>query len=196
VTPPRTGETRARILEAAVVCVERRGLAKTSLEDVANQAGLSRATLYRWFEGGRDQLITETVAWETRRFLTRLAEAIGSQDNLEDQLVQGLVFGHQAVLDHVLLQRILSSEPEVFLTEFHATLPALDQLTRDYFVELLGRARLRPDLDVALAAEYLARLFVSYLGSQGSWDLSDRDAVRALVRTQFLAGIQAPEPTG
>ena len=48
-----------------MACIERWGLAKTSLEDVATEAGLSRATLYRWFAGGRDQLITETVAWET-----------------------------------------------------------------------------------------------------------------------------------
>ena len=122
-SPAPVGDTRTRILEAAVACIERWGLAKTSLEDVATEAGLSRATLYRWFAGGRDQLITETVGWETARFMTRLAEAIAPEPDLEAKLVEGLMFGHQAVRDHVLLQRILNSEPELFLTEFHSSVP-------------------------------------------------------------------------
>src|SRR6476660_8543910 len=41
--------TRTRLLQATLSCVERWGLEKTSLEDVARQAGLSRATVYRYF---------------------------------------------------------------------------------------------------------------------------------------------------
>jgi len=185
-------DTRTRILEAAVACVERWGLAKTTLEDVATEAGLSRATLYRWFVGGRDQLITETVAWETGRFMTRLVEVIEAQAGLEDKLVHGLMFGHRAVHDHLLLQRILNSEPELFLTEFHSTVPVLDELARDYLVQQLGHEQLRPGVDVDGAAEYLSRLFLSYLGSHGRWDLADRDQVRRLVRTQLLAGVLVP----
>ena len=99
------------------------------------------------------------------------------------------MFGHQAVHDHVLLQRILNSEPELFLTEFHSTVPVLDELARDYLVQQLGHEQLRPGVDVDWAAEYLSRLFLSYLGSHGRWDLADRDQVRHLVRTQLLAGV-------
>lgn len=186
---PVAGDTRTRILEAAVACIERWGLAKTSLEDVASEAGVSRATLYRWFEGGRDQLITETVAWETARFMTRLAEAIAPEPDLEAKLVRGLMFGHQALAHHLLLQRILGSEPAAFLTEFHHTVPALDQLARAYIVEQLAHERLRPGVDVDWAAEYIARLFLSYLGSPGSWDLADPVQVTRLVRLQLLGGV-------
>ena len=172
-----------------MACIERWGLAKTTLEDVATEAGLSRATVYRWFAGGRDQLITETVGWETARFMTRLVEAVAPEPDLESKLVRGLMFGHQAVHDHLLLQRILNSEPALFLTEFHSSVPALDQLARAYIVEQLGHERLRPGVDVDWAAEYIARLFLSYLGSHGSWDLADPDQVRRLVRTQLLGGV-------
>ena len=46
-------------------------------------------------------------------------------------------------------------------------------------------------MDVDWAAEYIARLFLSYLGSHGSWDMADRDQVRRLVRTQLLGGVVA-----
>ena len=186
---PPAADTRTRILEAAVACVERWGLAKTSLEDVATEAGLSRATVYRWFEGGRDQLISEAVAWEIGRFLTDLADAVEPEPDLEAKLVRGLVWGHRAIEEHTLLQRILGTEPELLLHELQNTIPVMTQLVQAYLVELLGRERLRAGVDVGEAAAYVGGLFLSYLGSQGGWDLSDEDAVRRLVRTQLLAGV-------
>ena len=115
--PRAAVDTRTRILEAAVTCIERWGLAKTSLEDVANEAGLSRATVYRYFAGGRDELVAETIAWEVA--VLRPAGRRGrARGGIEDKLVRGLVFGHQAIDDHLLLQRVLSTEPEVFLADF------------------------------------------------------------------------------
>jgi len=185
-------DTRTRILEAAVVCVERRGLAKTSLEDVATEAGVSRATLYRWFDGGRDQLISETVAWEIGRFLGELAEAVEPEPDLEAKLVRGLVWGHRAVEEHALLQRILGTEPEPLHHELQSTIPVMTQLVQAYVADLLGREALRPGVDVDEAATYVGGMFLSYLGSQGGWDLRDETAVRRLVRTQLLAGVLEP----
>jgi AcrR family transcriptional regulator len=41
-----------RVLDAAKVCIERWGMAKITIDDIANEAGVSRATLYRLFPGG------------------------------------------------------------------------------------------------------------------------------------------------
>lgn len=182
-------DTRTRILEGAVACVERWGLAKTSLEDVANEAGLSRATVYRYFAGGRDQLISEAIGWEVAKYLGRLSDAIAPEVGVEAKLVRGLVFGHQAIDEHLLLQRVLSSEPEVFLAGFQPTMPAMAALVQAEARRLLDDERLRPDIDPDEAAGYLSGLFLSYLGNPGHWDLTDEAAVRRLVRTQFLAGI-------
>ena len=46
----------ARVLDAAKACVERWGMAKLTIDDIANAAGVSRATLYRMFPGGKDVL--------------------------------------------------------------------------------------------------------------------------------------------
>ena len=45
---------RDRLLEATYRCVERFGMAKTTIDDVAKESGVSRATIYRQFAGGRD----------------------------------------------------------------------------------------------------------------------------------------------
>jgi len=187
-------DTRTRILEAAVACIERWGLAKTSIEDVATEAGLSRATVYRYFAGGRDELVSETIGWEVAAYLGRLADAVEPEQGIEAKLVRGLVFGHQAIDDHLLLQRVLSTEAELFLADFHPVMPVMAELLRAEALRLLADEQLRPGIDAEEAAGYVTGQFLSYLGSPGQWDLTDERSVRRLVRTQFLAGILAAAP--
>ncbi|MBI2705105.1 MAG: TetR/AcrR family transcriptional regulator [Actinobacteria bacterium] len=180
---------RARLLDAALACIDRWGLAKTSLEDIANEAGLSRATVYRYFPGGRDQVISETITWEVGHFFARLGEEVADLPDIAAKLERGLVFGHQAIVEHRLLQQVLSTEPEEFLEELSETTPLVHAVVCAYLADLLRHERLRTGIDVDTAADYLARLFFSYLGSQGHWDLTNPDEAKRLVATQFLPGI-------
>ena len=62
---PDASMTR-RAAAALLTCIARYGLAKTTLDDVAREAGCSRATLYRYFDGKHD-LVQRTTAGELRR---------------------------------------------------------------------------------------------------------------------------------
>jgi AcrR family transcriptional regulator len=53
-------ETRARLLESALEVLDRDGLAALSMDEVADRAGVSRATLYRTFPG-KQALFAELV---------------------------------------------------------------------------------------------------------------------------------------
>ena len=86
------GDARLRILEATYTCVARYGLAKTTVEDAARVSGMARATIYRYFPGGRDQLVAEVIAWEAERFFERLAAAVGDTEGLEELLEEALFF--------------------------------------------------------------------------------------------------------
>ena len=182
-------DTRTRLLEASLACVERSGLRDTSLDDVARQAGMSRATVYRYFPGGREQLVSDTVTFEVGNFLRRLGEAVAGEPDLAGRLRTGLVFGHRAVVDHGLLQQVLHTERDVFLRELADAGPLMLATVRAYLREQLDGERLEPGVSADEAAEHLARLFLSYLGSHGRWDMTDPAAVNRLVRTYLLAGI-------
>src|SRR5437763_2557423 len=82
---------RERILEAGYTCVARYGLAKTTVEDVARASGLSRATLYRYFPGGRDQLLRDVIASETGRLFGRLAEAVAGATGVRSLVAAALM---------------------------------------------------------------------------------------------------------
>lgn len=188
---PDPGDTRIRLMGATLRCVERWGLAKTSVENVATEAGLSRATIYRHFPGGREQLVTETVTWEVANFFRRVEAVVAAAPDLHAKLVDGIVFGHRAILEHGLLQRVLSTEPDDLLAELSVSTPLVGGVVRSYVRELLRAEPLRDGVDADEAADYIARLYLSYLGSHGQWDLADRAEVERLVRTQFTAGILA-----
>ena len=181
--------TRQRILGAAYACVARSGLARTSLDSAAKEAGLSRATVYRYFPGGRDQLVDEVITWEVGRFFARLAAAIDDAPDFTTRLERGLVAAHEALEHHEVLQQVLQTEADQLLPPLATTMPIVHAVMRDDFAERLADERLRPGVDVVDAADYLARMVLSLIGTQGRWNLEDRDAVRRLVREQLLAGI-------
>ena len=63
-----------RILDAATALVARWGVTKTSLADVAKEAGCSRATLYRSFPGGKQQLFAAVGHRELAGYVDAIVE--------------------------------------------------------------------------------------------------------------------------
>lgn len=185
---------RDRVLAAVVACAGRVGLARTTVDEVAREAGVSRASIYRWFPGGRDQLIDEGVTWEVGRFLGRLSEAVAGEPDLRSRLVRALAFGHRAIAEHAVLQRLLATEPGGLLPQLQQTAPLVLALLREELArQVAAEPRLRPGVDPEEAGDWLARMVLSFLVEQGRWDLTDDAEVARLVATQLLAGIVLPE---
>jgi AcrR family transcriptional regulator len=183
--------TRDRIMDAVVACVDRGGLAGFALEDVAAEAGVSRATIYRHFDGGRDQLVREAVTREVARFWTDLALAVEDIDDLESRLVVGMMLARERLQTHDLLQRLLAMEPDEFLPALFESDPLVHLVVRDYLRDLLTAQPLAAGVELDDAADYLSRMLLSHIGSPGRRDMSDEQQVRRLVRTQYLAGVLA-----
>jgi AcrR family transcriptional regulator len=183
-------DVRERLMQATYDCVARWGLAKTTVEDVAKQAGMSRATVYRYFPGGRDELIGAVVAWEFSRFFLRLYEEVRDADTLEEVMERGLVFAHKAILEHEVLQRVLQTEPETLLPRMTVEANETHKLVAAFLAPYLIRHGMVEGVDLTAAADFLARMVLSYIGSPGRWDLTDPAQVARLVRAELLAGIR------
>jgi TetR/AcrR family transcriptional repressor of uid operon len=186
-------DVRQRLLTSTYTCVSRYGLAKTTVEDVVKESGVSRATIYRQFPGGREELLRETVGWEIGRYFIRLADHVQDAPDLAHLLEDGLVYARRSLLEHELLQKILVTEPERLLgllsTEAAKTLPFIADFLLPYLTREQVAGKLRADVDLDRAAEYLARAVLSLIGAPGSFDLEDPDQVHALVRRELLGGM-------
>src|SRR5437868_2805572 len=77
--------TAERLLDATDRLVQRIGIGKTSMADVARAAGVARGTLYRYFES-REVLFDALTRRATDRFFAGAAAAMDGQPSLSEQL--------------------------------------------------------------------------------------------------------------
>ncbi len=184
---------REKVLAATYACVARFGMGKTTIDDVVKESGVSRASIYRLFPGGKDQLLRETVGWEMNRFFGRLAEAVYDSPDFASLLEDGLVFAHRSIQEHEVLRKVLETEPERLLplitVEQHRVLGFITAFLLPYLEREQEAGRVRPGVDLEGAADFVARMILSLIGSPGRWDMDDPDQVRTLVREEILGGI-------
>jgi AcrR family transcriptional regulator len=190
-----SSRARERVLAGTYACIARVGIGKTTMEDAARESGVSRATVYRLFPGGRDELLRDTVGWEMARFFARLGDELGSAPSFAEFLERALPYARTQVLDHEVLQKVLETEPErlmpLLTVEQHRVLAYITA----YFLPLLERDRaaglLRRDADLPQCAEYVARMSLSLIASPGRHRLEDPAEIRRLVRGELLGGVLA-----
>jgi AcrR family transcriptional regulator len=185
-------DARQRIVEAAYACVARRGVAKTTIEDVAREVGMSRATVYRAFPGGRDEVLNATVAWATLDFFGRLYERIQGAESLEEVMERGIMFAYRSIVEHEVLQRVMQTEPDKLLPILTVQSNRVRGGIAAVLSPYLQERGLAAGVDLDDAADFLARMVLSYISAPGRWDLDDPDQVARLVRCELLAGVVAP----
>jgi AcrR family transcriptional regulator len=195
-SPDERPESVERILDAALTLVGRWGVAKTALGDVAKEAGCSRATLYRAFPGGKQELFHQLGVRELVAYLGEIVAVIDAADDLDDALTGALVVASRLVRAHDAAQFVLDHEPGLLLPflGFH-------EVERVYrgTADVVGPhlERFLPADRAAWAAEWAARIFITYLfhpGEDGEGDLTDKDVSRRLVRL-FVLPAFAPTPS-
>jgi len=186
-------EARARVLRGALDCVTRQGFAGTTVTDVARAAGVSRASVYRWFPGGRDEIFAATVAAEVARFYGAMAAAVADAPDLATTVERALGFAHRELRANAALQALLATEPEPLLRfldhEYAATLGWVTDHLRSVLAAEAAAGRVRPGVDLDQAAGFVATVGISVMATPGRCDLADPAAVATFVRQELLAGI-------
>lgn len=185
-------DPRDRILAATVVCLGRYGIAKTTVDDAAREAGLARATVYRYFPDGKEQLIAESITWAVAQFFQELYLAVADAPDFPTLVEQALIHAHRAVDEHVVLQKVLETEPERLLPQLTQSAPQVQAVLRDFLADQLRHEDLLPGIDALEAGDWLARMGLSFILAEGRWDLADPASVRRLVREELLVSILQP----
>lgn len=104
----------ARILDAALIRFGEFGVKKTTIEDIARQAGVDRVTIYRRV-GSRDDVVQAVVSREVAAVLTEVDAISTRHDRLDDMIADIFVTIITRWREHVLVRRMLDVEPERIL---------------------------------------------------------------------------------
>lgn len=157
---------RERLIDAAERCFARYGPTKTTIEDVAAEAQVSRATVYRYFEG-REDVILGVLMRAAQRFLVQLREVIPRQASVEDSIVESVLFTVEAVRADMHLAALFAPETAAQTLSVAGASPALIEKVQEMLSPVLGPAMdqglLRSDVGIDDAAEWLVRVVHSVL---------------------------------
>jgi len=190
ISPDETSK-RLKIVDATLRCVAERGIRATTVEEIASEAGMARATLYRTFPGGREAVLEAVAETETARFFASLSVELASAEDLES-LVVAFLYGVATRLRSSVILRALSRErPELLHARLtfgglEETLALGSDFAWPFFAQWM-------DEDPAKrASEFASRVAISYLLNEEPGSRLDVDAdVRRLVAAHVLDGIEA-----
>ena len=174
------------MLNAAVRCCERWGMDRVTVDDIAAEAGVSRATLYRLFPGGKDVLFEAMRVHQTSGFFEDLEAHVAAADDLEELIVSVLVEATRGLRADEHLQIMLASRPgEVLHSMSVSDMPHIIDAATAYLtprvVSFIGAD------EAAELAECLTRLVLSYFfGPSARYDLGDTESARVFARRYVL----------
>lgn len=186
VAAPAPVDVRARA--AALACIGRFGLAKTTIDDIAREAGCSRATLYRYFDG-KPEIVGSAVAAEQARIAAVVVDAGRAAPTFADAVVAAVVAGARELRGHDALRFLLAHEPEAVLGHLafgpgdRVLIAVGDAIAPAFDRWLTSSAATR-------AGDWLARLVRSYvLMPHPPIDFTDLLAARAFLEQLVIPGL-------
>jgi len=190
-------KTRNKIVLAALSRYLAQGIKKTSMEDVASQAGVTRVTVYRYF-GEKKQLV-RAAFMHIVSALENVQETIAQGQNQNVEQYVDLIGAALAALPTgdlpARMEELGRLYPDV-LSEFHqARLAAIGKIFDQLFATASEQGILRDGLHRAVVQAYFLEAVVKVMESPGlvALDLSS-SAIFATVKTIFLHGILKEKP--
>jgi len=192
-TQTREGTVRLQVLEAAERCFTQFGSYKTSLQDVAAEAGISRGTVYRYF-GDRESLISAYIDHQSDQFLLSLVDVFEGLGSLEDRLEAFASLAVRVALEGRATRTPLVDEETVtrkLTVSGRVTMEKAIEFLIPYFREAKRTGEIRWRLNVDRAAEWAVRTIMSLASTpSATLDLSDDREVRAFVRDHMIRGFR------
>lgn len=151
-------DIRTRIVDAVASLAATTGLRKLSMDEVARNAGVGRATLYNYFPG-RDALIAAAVESQLAVFFAEVAAVRDRYESQDDQLIHGFAHAYRLLREHPGLKAVLRLNPDLLLPYLIADSSIALDLGRVFVESAMHLPDNVPHETRAQFAEQVARAF-------------------------------------
>ncbi|MFD3688099.1 TetR/AcrR family transcriptional regulator [Nocardiopsis sp. NPDC058631] len=164
---PRGGRreaTRHRLFEAAVNLISEQGYGATTVDEIAERAGVAKGTVYYNF-GGKSELYTALMEWGVTRLADTLKGAVVPSASPAEGLTAVLRAGVVFIGEHEALARLLMAEAWRTNRAWYATVRQIRTeaigVISGQLERLAAEGALRPGLDTGLAGSALFGMVVT-----------------------------------
>lgn len=184
------GEIRERILDAAQECVLEAGLSARLHAAIAERAGMSRPTVYK-YAGDQDAIIEALLHREVERFLAATEPVLTKRGDLRERFIETVVFVVDYARGHKLLQKGLRDQPEAVVPWFTTNAGPLIEQAMEFFAPHLRAAMDEgqiADTDPRVIVEWAYRLIVSLITTRGGLPVEETGSLRSYVGALFQIG--------
>lgn len=187
--------TTDRLLDATEQLLADKGIRATTMIDVAERAGVSRAWLYRKFPD-KPALVGAAIIRLVETSWAKSRAELSTLRSFEEQLVAGMQIGRRAYDDPgTLLMRLRTAEPEEFAACAGAGVSGLVPDLAGFWYPFLEAAAasgdIHPDTDLPEASEWVARVMITLGSVPGNHiDPDDPAAVRRHLRRYVLPALR------
>ncbi|MDT5078666.1 MAG: hypothetical protein QOJ80_3303 [Mycobacterium sp.] len=189
--PQDEGQARDRLLTAAEACYAKRGVARTTIVDIAREAGVHRSTVYVYFQS-KDEVLAACFVRSMGSVLDAAEPCYHTDEPFLEQLIHATVVGLTAARESSTVMLLLGDD-QIGRT-YHAA--EASELWRKNLVESIGQrinaavttGEVRDDVAVETMARWVTRVAFSLIQEPCS---AEDGGDEALLRA-FLPGALAP----
>ncbi len=168
----RSERTREKLLDAAIHCYRKKGLSRTAMEDVAQHAGVGRATLYRHF-ANQEALLSEVMAHNIEQLQAVITTSLKGCEKPEEFFVEAALViireCQQRGLNTLLFGDESSSQVISRISFSNPTITGMgDDLIGPFYKRAKAEGILRDWVTKPLLQEWTSRLLLSFLVTPSS----------------------------
>lgn len=184
-------EKRERVFSAAKELFGRFGYRKTTVDEIADRAGLSKRTLYQVFRS-KEQILAQLVMYEALTFRRYLLEQI---KHLDDPVKKFRTFCNLSAHyfdENPFLGRVLADDAGLFRPFLDNEIHLVEDGIREIIVRLLAEGvqkRKFQALDVSATVQCVMVMFRGFTYRRAEWRDGNTEWVSFILRAILVPGV-------
>lgn len=184
--PKALSAAKLDLCHATLECIKQLGFEKTTMSDIAKQAGVSRPTLYKHFANKLD-IFFAAIDSVALSFTESVVEHARQFQSFEERVIETIVYVVTQLPEHPHLSLILDSECAAALKG-----RAFSDEASLIFTQMtaLPLTEARPELakESSDFTEFMARFALSMILFPGKY-LNDENGLREMIKKRILPGL-------
>ncbi len=184
--PKTEKEARQQLAKAALACVKKLGLERTSMSDIAKEAGVTRPTLYKYYKSKTDVFLTG-MDYIGLEFAESIARHVSRFRSAEKQIIEGIIYIYKEFPQHEFLPLAFDPECNLIL----GSRAFSDEMTSEFMkIALKPVIDANPLLEIHAdeVGEMISRIAISLILFPGRYKESD-SKLRAFLKRRVVANL-------